>query len=383
MATSPTVASPPTTAEVAAILLAYQFGQSGTVSDSNPGSQVRTLSEAFGQVAELEGISAMAIALQSMAYGCFAAVGIIPFPASQAQGTLIFSTGPLDPPPATQNVVIAAGTIAQTTAGVQYQTTETVTLLSGTTSISTTAQAVLAGAAGNTGIGTVISVVSGIPYPLYVNNSSQFTGGTNAETIGQTMSRFTAYIQSIGLASPVAIANAAVGVQATPSTETVEYATVYEPWVTQSPGSQQAGFTVYIDNGSGTASTALVNAVVAKLNGVYPTASGYRDAGVPYAVLAVTPVQYSVIVAGSLINPANDASGDADVTTAVQAYQNSLQFGSSIQAAFLNAVVGDALEGTVLSFTVALFDSLDNPQTVIAVPSYSRAQLTSLTVNLS
>jgi uncharacterized phage protein gp47/JayE len=213
-----------------------------------------------------------------------------------------------------------------------------------------------------------------------VSNAAPFTGGTNAETIGQTLARFTAYVQSLGLASPIAIANAAIGVQAPDSTETVLYSVLYEPWtVNISNGAQ---WTVYIDNGSGTASTALINAVIAKFNGVYPTANGYRDAGVPFYVMAVTPTQFSVVVTGALVNPAQDATLDAAVNTAVQAYANSLQFGQEIQASQLNAVVGAALDGSASSFVVELLDVNNVQQQVIAVPVISRAQLTAVSTTL-
>ena len=381
MATTPTVASPPTTSEVAAILLAYQFGQSGTTSDANQGSQIRVLSESWGQVAELEGVSAFALAIQSMAYGAMAAAGILPLAATQAQGTVIFSTGPLSPPPATQNVVISSGTIVQTTAGVQYLTLDTATLASGTTSISVAAEAVIAGTSGNTGIGTIVSIASGIPYPLYANNAVPFTGGTNAETIGQTLNRYTAYLQSLGASTPVAIANSAIGVQAPSSTETVYYSTLYEPWTVSL--SNGAGWTLYLDNGSGTASSALIAAVVTTLNGLYPNAKGFRDAGVPYSVLAVTPTNFSVAVTGSLINPAQDATQEAIVNAAIQVYAATLQFGQSVQIGFLNAVVGDALEGVVSSFSVVLYDGFGSPQSTVTVPAISRALLTNVTTTLT
>ena len=389
MATAPTVATPSTTAEIAAQLLAYMTGQTGTVTDSNVGSQIRTLAESWGNVTEIESVSAMALALQTMVYGAFAAFGVVPLAATQAQGTVTFSTGLISPPPATQNVVISSGTIVQTTSGIQFVTTETVTLLASTTSINATAQAVIAGTAGNVSTGAIVSIVSGLTYPLYVNNAAQFTGGSNAESIGQTMARFTALVQSIGLASPVAIANAVIGVQAPLSTETVLYSVVYEPWTTQPSGMQVAGFTVYLDNGAGTASTALINAVVDKLNGSFSTTSptsavsGYRDAGVPYSVLAVTPVLYSVVVTGTLYNPTLDASQEAAVTVAIQAYQTALQFGQSIQQSQLTAAAGAGLEGGASSFTVTLYDVTVTSQTVISVPVNRRAQLTAVTVTLS
>lgn len=386
---SPTVAVPSTTAEIAAQLLAYMSGQTGVVTDSNPGSQIRTLAESWGNVVEIQSISAMALALQAMIAGCWAAFGVIPLVAIQSQGIVTFSTGLSSPPPATQNVTIFSGTVVQTTNGIQFSTTETVTLLQGTTSINATAQAIIAGSNGNVSSGTILSLVSGLVYPIYVNNAANFVGGTDAESIGQTMSRFTALVQSLGLSSPVAIANACIGVQVPLSSETVLYATLYEPWITQSVGMQQAGWTVFIDNGAGTASTALIQAVTTKLDGAFsaisPTSavSGFRDAGVPYSVMAVTPVNYSVVVTGVLYNSTLDSSQEAAVQVAVQAYQTSLQFGSTIQQAQLTAAVGAVLEGIASAYTVTLFNSSDTPATVISVPSYQRAFLTSVTVTLS
>src|ERR1700722_1978672 len=78
------------------------------------------------------------------------------------------------------------------------------------------------------------------------------------------------------------------------STEAVQYSTCYEPWIAQllaGVTNPAAGFQVYVDNGSGTASTALLTAVAAELDGDFATgAEGNRPAGVPYTVNVVNPV---------------------------------------------------------------------------------------------
>jgi uncharacterized phage protein gp47/JayE len=380
-----TVSSPATATEVAVDVLAYQGAQSGVASDTNPGSQLRTLSEAFGEVAEVEGVTSQALAFQAMVYGAFSAFGIVPFPASQAQGTITFLTGTgISPPPASQNVTIPAGTIAQTTGGVQYVTTETVTLLISTTSITATAEALVAGASGNTSTGTVTQLVSSVPYPLFVTNPVPFVNGANAESPAATLARFTAKVASIGLASPVAIANAAIGIQAPNSTETVLYSTLYEPWVTQPPDAQTASWILYIDNGSGAASDALIAQVIVVLDGSQAlNQSGFRDAGVPFQVLPVVPVDYSVVVTATLINSTNAATLDAAVQQAVQQYEAALQFGQSVQVTQLIAAVGAVLVGYITAFDVVLLDSLSNPQQVIAVSSIERGILTNLTTTLT
>jgi hypothetical protein len=364
--------------------MAFMAGQTGVQADANIGSQIRTLSEGFGQISEQEGVISQAIAFQAIVYGCMNVFGIYPLTALAAQGSVVFSTGTSSPPPATQNVIIATGTIVQTPGGVQFQTTETVTLLSGTTSITATAAALVSGTASNVSAGSITTIVSGIPYPLYVSNTAPMAGGTNAESPSSTLGRFIAKVASIGLASPVAIANAAIGIQAPNSTETVYYATCYEPWAYQTPPNQVAGFTLYIDNGTGAASSALINQVTYVMNGNFALGeSGYRDAGVPYAVLAVVPVNYSVVVTGVLIDSSQDAVMNQAVTSAVQQYQSTLQFGQDPQAPQITSLVGDVLANIASSFTVTMLNSSSVPEQIIAIGPTQRAILTSVTSTLA
>ena len=381
MANSITAASPSSLAEVAAQVLAYMTAQTGVQSDANVGSQIRTLSEAVGQVAEEEGVIAQALAFQAVVYGCMSVFGITPYAAQSAVGVVTFA---VSSGTATQNVLIPVGTVVQTAGGTQFQTTSAVTLSSGSASVNATVSAIIAGSAGNVAAGAVTTIVSGLTYPLYVSNAAAITGGSNAESPSTTLSRFTAKVLSIGLASPVAIANACVGVQPSGSTETVYYATVYEPWVYQSVGSQVAGFTVYIDNGSGTASSALISAVTTVLNGNYLTgALGFRDAGVPYSVAAVTPIYYSVTVTGTLSDSTQDAAAQLAVTAALQAYSLTLNFGTTVQLSQITAQVGDILANLATSFTVTLLNSSSASVTSIAIPVTQRAVLSSTSVTLS
>jgi uncharacterized phage protein gp47/JayE len=381
MSASITVGAPPTTADVAAELLAYQTGQTGVVSDSNPGSQIRSLGEGIGNVCEVEGVAAQAVAFQSMTYGCWAAFQITPNPARQSVVPLTYYTiGGV----ATQNVVILAGSVVQTVGGTQFVTLDAAVLVEGNSSVTVPGQAVQAGAAGNAGANTITVIVSGIPYPLTVTNLSAATGGVNQEPISGTQARFASAVQEIGLSSPVAIANAAIGVQSPSSTETVLYATCVEPGVNPNLplANQTAGWVLYIDNGSGTASSALINAVIAKLDGVYPTQSGYRDAGVPFQVTAVVPVFYSVSVTGTLSDVTQDSSLDGAVQTNVQAYEATLQFGQPALLAQLDAVVGNTLANAATSFSAQMLDVDNVSQTSIAAGPTQRVILTSVTVNL-
>ena len=384
MSASITTASPATTSEVAAQLLAYQSEQTGTPTDFNVGSQVRTLAENIGAIAEQQGVIAQALALQAMLYGACAAFGITPLGSQASAGSVVLMTGETaaTSTPAQQTVAIAPGFILQTDGGVQFQTTATATLALGATGVSVPVQAVEPGSAGNISAGLVSTIVSNASYPLYVTNPLALTGGSDAETSGQTLSRLIAFVAGLGLGTPVGIAAFCIGI--TVGAETVRYATVYEPWLTQAQGSQTAGFQVYLDNGSGTASAALIAAVTAKLNGSAALAlSGNRPAGVPYSVQAVTPVPWSVEVLAQLTDDTLEGTLTSAISAAVNLYQASLEFGADPEAAQLTAAVAGALQGYITSLQVSLLNSAGQAVSQVPVGATQRAILNTVTTTFS
>jgi uncharacterized phage protein gp47/JayE len=375
-----TIASPPSTSDAATSLLAIMGGQSGVITDYNQGSQIRTLSEAAGSVVEMQGILVQAALFQAIVYSGFAAFGIIPLGAIQSTGSVTFATGTgMAPPPASQTITIPSGTLVQTTAGVQFSTTAQVVVASGTTSINAPVQAVLSGSNGNVSASTINQIISGLTYPLYVYNTLPTAGGSNAESPAQTMARFNATVLAIGRASPISIANACIGVSY--GAESVEYATVYEPWITNPT---VIGFTVYIDNGSGAASSNLITAVTAVLDGNLATGDeGQRPAGVPFSVAAVTPVVAKVIVTATLLNSSMAATLAAAVISSVDAYFATLNFADTAEQVQIAAAVANALAGYITSLAVVLENSSSTSVLTIAANYSERVILQSITNNLS
>jgi len=378
-----TVPGAPDTSLVSATLLSYMAAQSGVVSDYNDGSQIRTLSEGIGSVVEIESVISNALAVQAAVNAAYSVFNIAPILSQSAVGSVYFLTGTgSNPPLANQNVVIGIGTIVGTSGGVQFQTTETVTLASGTTSISGTIVAVQPGLTGNVSVGSITNLISALPYPLFVNNTTPTLGGANAELPSQTLARFTAKVLSLGLASPVAIANASIGIVAGTTTETVKFATVYEPWTVNIASG--AGFSVYIDNGSGSASTTLINSVASVLNGSFAlNESGYRPAGVPYSVNAVVPVYASVIVSGTAIIPTQASLIQSSISSTVISYFGGLPFGQSVTTSDLIATSSSIGAGLLSSLSVTLYDNSGTIVTSISPLAYGRVILTSVTVNIA
>jgi hypothetical protein len=386
---TPTVAAPPSTTAIAQQVLASMAALSGVLTDYNVGSQIRTQTESLGSVGEIQGISSVALALQVIAYSAMSLFGITPNAAVPATGTVTFTTALANPPPATQNVSIPLGTLVQTIGGIQFATTQTAVLLQGAPSINVPIQAVQGGILGNVPGGAIVQIITGLSYPLVVFNSAPTVGGLNAETPSQAMTRLAAKISSLVGGSPVSVANAAYGVMATGSNEAVLYSTCYEPWIAAASGSSgatQAGFSVYIDDGAGTASSGLISAVYTKLNGnLLADIPAYRPAGVPYHIYAVTPVFANVSVSGNLVSYANKASVVSNITTAVSGYFT-LPFGIPASIGAITAVVSNAALGLLTAIDIGLFYASDLSQTLtpaVTGQAYQRVLLNTLTVNLT
>lgn len=375
-----TVAAPPTTAEVALSILSSMQAQSGVLTDYNPGSIIRTFSEATGSVVEIEAVSAQALAFQAMVYGTWGAFGITPLQATYATTTEVFSTA--SGSPATQDVFIGQGTIVSTVGNVQYTTTANAILLSGTSSVSVPIMAINSGNQGNTGANTINVLSSSLSYPLTVTNPTAATGGTPAETPGQTMGRFMAKVASLGLASPVAIANAAIGISVSGTSERVIAATVVEPWITSSGAG--AYFDLYIDNGTGGASSTLIQQVTTTMNGVFNTDNlGFRPAGVPYSVLAVVPVYCTVTVTGVVFSSSLITVMQTNVTNALASYFQGLQFGQSVSLVNLIAIVANTVSSSVSSLNVILYNSSGTSVQTISADDTQRIILTSSNVTFT
>ena len=357
----PTVAAPPTAVQAATNMLALMAGLSGVTTDYNSGSQVRTLVESVAAVLDMQGTGAVATVLQGMAYGAMGLFGITSGAATYATGSVIWATAfPLSGAPlATQPIGIPVGALVQTPGGITFSMLTSGLLVSGTSNVTLPAIAVQAGAAGN----IAASGISGQPltpvgYPLSVTNAAAFSGGQAAAQLSQTLALFSAKVGALGRASPYAIANAMVGLSVAGG-ETVQYSAVYEPWIAagSGAGSGTAGFTIFVDNGTGSASSGLLAAASALATGnTVSGQAGYRPAGVPFGVSGVVPVNATVTVSGVLTPGfSNPAAASAAATSAVQAYFTGLPFNTpAVQPQIAAGVVNAAL-GYFNSITVSLF----------------------------
>ena len=395
---NPTVAAAPTTVQVAANAIALMAAQSNVPTDYNEGSAVRTLTEAQGSVVELQAVSDQALAYQALLYGAMSLFGVSQAQAQAATGVVTFATSlPLGSAVAsTQAVLIPSGTLVQTAGGTQFATLQAAVLASGTAYVNTGVIAALAGSAGNVAASAITGTpLTSIGYPLNVVNAVATAGGSDAGTQSSALAQFTARAAALGLSSPVAVANAPVGVVATGTGETVAFSCCFEPWLAagSGAGSGTAGFTVYIDNGTGGASASLVAATQAWLTGSAASGlSGFRPAGVPCVVSAVTPVYAAVVASGTLLSGLfGSGSIAAAAASGVQAYFNALGIsipqpsGTPLNAASqpqIAAAVADAGLGAFTSLSVNLYYAASSGTSVPVVSGGvgTRVILSSLTV---
>jgi hypothetical protein len=173
--------------------------------------------------------------------------------------------------------------------------------------------------------------------------------------------------------------------------ETVLYSTLFEPWIAagSGAGSGTAGWDLYIDNGMGTASSGLIAAVNQTLGVTISGATlpvsgmvGFRDAGVPYNIYAVTPTYALVYVSGTVSNSAYIPSVSGAIATAVSGYF-SLPFGTAAEQSQIAAAVGNAGLGILTSLNVVLNASGSSMSVTGVVPSPTgRVLLGGLSISL-
>lgn len=398
---TPTVASAPTTTQAASNLLAIMAALNGQATDYNQGSQIRTLAESIGSVVDMEGVAGQALAMQALVYGAMSLFNISQPQVVPATGVVTFATSiPVSGAPNVPYAVpIPSGTLVQTNGGIQFATITAATLASGTNSINVGIVAVNpgdtnAGANGNVPAGAITgNPLTPVGYPLFVTNGAPTVGGTNAGSQSNALALFTAKANSLGLCSPVAIANAVIGVQASGTGETVLFANCFEPWIAagSGAGSGTAGFTLYIDNGTGTTSPSLIAAAQTWITGSNVTnQSGYRPGGVPFIVSGATPVYASVGVTG-VLTPGLLATGFVygAVVSGITNYFNSLPIAPAGGANIagqpqIAGQVADAGLSAYQSLTVNLYYFGSGiPVPVVSGSAGTRVILSNLSINLS
>lgn len=219
-----------------------------------------------------------------------------------------------------------------------YTTTADATMLAGGPYVDVPVIASVVGTAGNTIADTIIQLIDPLAFVTSVANILPLNNGTDQETASQRFQRFQDFIAGLSRGTAYSIRAAARGVFIADAngnaTERVAYALVYEPWKFGGP---IGNVSVYIDNGSGTASPALVALVTNVEEGyVQPgggLVAGYIGAGVKPLVAAVVSAPISIVGEVEIDpNAPNSAAVLTAVNQAIGNYLSTLQVGDTMIA---------------------------------------------------
>jgi uncharacterized phage protein gp47/JayE len=264
-------------------------GLQSTITDFIPGGKTRTKLETVAVEMEWQDYQfeqALLAAIPESIYTAFSFDLLGPQPASC---TVTFSTAT----PASSPIAIVSGTRVATDGGIVFATTAAATIATGTTSITVFVVAIAPGAIGNVQPGTINVLKSAISGVTAVTNALQATGGTDEETIGARQLRFMLYIATLTRGTAKALEFAALQGEYRTGLGGSIIEKVVQAKVADIPTTGPAGrASVYIYNGSGTASAGLIASAQSIINGYRDVGGnivpGYKAAGVIVTVASVT-----------------------------------------------------------------------------------------------
>ena len=180
----------------------------------------------------------------------------------------------------------------------------------GTQSATIPVQAATAGPAGNVSAGAIALAGTALSGVDTVTNAAAFIDGAAAETDAVLRARFVIFVNTRSLATSAAIVSAIIDVQSN-----LLYA-LFEN-VSSAGAAQPGNFIVVLDDGSGTPSAAVLDAVSTAIAGVRPVCSTWAVVGP-----VVTPASIAVTVTPPAGTPTSAIA--AAIETAVAAYVDAL-----------------------------------------------------------
>jgi uncharacterized phage protein gp47/JayE len=324
-------------------MLAAQTKVNSNLTDFNDGSMIRSFLEAVSNEIEQAYLTGRVGFESELPVVAQTAFNFMPLQGSYASGFVVFSCVAAAP----TAVLIQTGSIVSTAAGLRYQTMADGTIPQGNTSSGIIpVQAMDKGMIYNAPTGSVTIITTPIIGAQSVTNAASMGGGTDVESIAAYLTRFQVYVNGLTRCSPSGLESAARAVVA-PDGSTAQQVSIVEniPPVAvssytggiASPGATYANVAVYVDNGSGTTSTSLLQAVGVAIWGDGTTGNpGVKAAGIGVYVLSSTPNVLDVVMTIRRDNRVNDAVLVTTVTLAIQNLINSLNVGQTL---YINDVI--------------------------------------------
>jgi uncharacterized phage protein gp47/JayE len=263
------------------------------VTDFNVGSVTRTMLES--PAAEIDQL------YQEMAQGLVEGIPTAIYrsfdfdllDARNANGVIrIFCRSDHDAP-----VVIPVGMLASTTNGIRYQTAEGGVIPVGQGSIDILASAVEPGPQGNVPANTIVRMISSGVGITGITNPQAFSNGRGKETPAERKLRFVEYVRTLARGTPAALVYAAKQATILDPRSGVPVERVVRATVIETTGHVD----LYVYNGSGGTSPALVQRVQELVDGYDDVGTGlpvagYRPAGMRVDAQPMTEITVAVTV---------------------------------------------------------------------------------------
>lgn len=323
---------------IVASVINYMRGTQTAVTDFNIGSVARTLIESPSvEISELyqQVFNGIREAIPVATYTSFSFDTIAAIAASGIVRVTVTSSA--------VDVVIPAGSVfSQENGTISYTNATAATIPAGGTTADILVSASAAGISGNIDDGLPFSVSPAVANFVSATNPSAFTNGANEETAEQKKRRFNDYISTLQRSTVAAVEygskQAILYNSAGVITERVIDAKVVEPYL-EDDSNPVALVHVYIHNGVGSTSLALVNETKRVLMGyTAPDGTkvpGWKAAGVKVDVFQATEVDLNVT---GVVTVANGYV-DADIVSQVESIINRYIVGLLIGQKYLEAQV--------------------------------------------
>ena len=316
-------------AEIMEAALANMIARQDKVTDFNEGSVAHTILDTVARLTERayiairQGYNEM---LQIMPYSIF---GMEKKAGVKASGTVVFSR---------EKALNSVTTIPKGTKvsgnGLAFETTAAGTIAAGALSSGAVAASPEeAGSDYNVEAGVISSIDTTVPADVVaVTNPSAFAGGTDEETDAEFEARFALFMNSLSGTNAAAVKNAALSVNAVRSVSVLDH---------KPPEDDIYNLSVYVDDGSGSASEEIIEAVREAVEGDGTDANpGHLAPGVNMRVLAPASVPVAVKVTVTVAS-ANADTASAEIEAAILEYINALTIGESCLVAEIIARIMD------------------------------------------
>lgn len=300
------------------------------VTDFLPGSKIRTKFEAIAVELEAMDFAFYQAAKKAIPIAIYQAFSFDLLPPTKAAGTVVFTANQA---PVT-NVTIPSGTRLATAGSASvpeklYETTATVTLLAGNTSIEAPVASVTAGIIGNTGINNIRVVKATIAGITSATNAAALINGSDKETENERRSRFIDYIAGLRRGTNGAIVTGAKTAAIVDSSGIVIEEVVTA--LVDEPGTPAGYITCYIYNGTGSTSDALIAKTRQIIDGYVDSdgkrIAGYKAAGIVCVVTRATETPLNITATVAALAGYDQAVLQVQLETAIAAYLQGLDIG--------------------------------------------------------